>query len=34
MDKDTVMLYVPENIANQQLPDEELLAFYQDLVHE
>lgn len=31
MDKDTVMLYVPENIANQQLPDEELLAFYQDL---
>lgn len=31
MNKDTVMLYVPENIANQQLPDEELLAFYQDL---
>ena len=25
------MVYVPEHIANQQLPDEELLAFYQDL---
>ena len=33
MDKDTIMVYVPENVANQQLPDEELLAFYQDLEH-
>ena len=31
MDKDSLMIYVPEHIANQQLPDEELLAFYQDL---
>lgn len=31
MDKDSVMVYVPTNVANQQLPDEELLAFYQDL---
>lgn len=31
MDKDTLMIYVPENVANQQLPDEELLSFYQDL---
>ena len=33
MDKDTIMVYEPENVANQQLPDEELLAFYQDLEH-
>lgn len=31
MDNDSIMLYVPQNIANLQLPDEELLAFYQDL---
>lgn len=31
MTQDQILLYVPHDVANLQLPDEELLAFYQDL---
>lgn len=31
MSQDQILVYVPDSVANLQLPDEELLTFYQDL---